>query len=159
LNQYTFHINLYDLAFLGAMFIGLAFALVLWFAKRVTQAANRFLALALAVMVLWMGRILGIDIRLSTYIPHWSWLPMQFSLAIGPLIYFYVLKLTRTEYQFRLKDLLHFSPLLLELGAQAFEINEDVKCSCFSYTSLSTVEPCITIAGIYFCQRVSIWLL
>jgi AraC-like DNA-binding protein len=41
-------------------------------------------------------------------------LPLQFSLALGPLIYFYVLKLTRPEYKFSRKDLLHFVPALLE---------------------------------------------
>jgi len=51
LNSYTFHINLYDLAFLGAIFIGLTFALLLWFTKTVNRSANRFLALALATMI------------------------------------------------------------------------------------------------------------
>ncbi len=51
-----------------------------------------------------MVRISGIDIRL----------PLQFSLVLGPLIFFYVLKLTRPEYKFSPKDLLHFIPALLE---------------------------------------------
>jgi putative ABC transport system permease protein len=122
LNPYTFHINLYDLAFLGAIFIGLTVVLFLWFAQSVNRSANRFLGLALMVIVLWMARILGIDVRLSAYIPHWDWLPLQFSLALGPLVYFYVLKLTRPEYKFHLKDLLHFSPLLLELTDQGLEV-------------------------------------
>jgi putative ABC transport system permease protein len=127
LNPYTFHINLYDLAFLGTVFIGLTFALLLWFTKSINRTANRFLALALVTIVLWMARILGIDGRLSAYMPHWSWLPLQFSLALGPLIYFYVLKLTRPEYKFRLKDMLHFSPLLLELGGQVWEVGDSIK--------------------------------
>ncbi len=104
LQPYTFHINLYELAFLGMIFTGLNFALLLGFTKRISLPANRFLALALVVMVLWMVRISGIDIRL----------PLQFSLALGPLIFFYVLKLTRPEYKFSPKDLLHFVPALLE---------------------------------------------
>src|ERR1700743_597457 len=115
--MYTLHITLYDLFFFGMIFIGLNFALLLAFAKSVNRAANSFLALALAVMILWMMRILAIDVRLQTYLPHWDWLPMQFLLALGPLIYFYVLKITRPEYRFTWKDLLHFSPLLLEQGA------------------------------------------
>ena len=67
------------------------------------------------MMILWMMRILAIDIRLQTYLPGWDRLPMQFLLALGPLIYFYVLKITRPEYKFTRKDLLHFGPLLLEL--------------------------------------------
>ena len=104
LNPYTFHITFYDLAFLCLIITGLNFALLLGFTKRINLSANRFLALALVVMVLWMGHILAIDIRL----------PLQFSLALGPLIYFYVLKTTRPEYKFSRKGLFHFIPVLLE---------------------------------------------
>ncbi|MEO6978071.1 MAG: hypothetical protein ABI113_06805 [Mucilaginibacter sp.] len=65
LNPYTLHINLYDLAFLGLIFTGLIFALQLWFAKRSSRAANRFLALALGTTVLWLVWVLGIDVRLE----------------------------------------------------------------------------------------------
>ena len=101
LNPNTFHITLYDLAFLGVIFTGLNFALLLAFTKKISRSANRFLALAVTVMVLWMVSISAIDIRI----------PLQFSLALGPLIYFYVLKLTWPENKFRRKDLLHFIPM------------------------------------------------
>jgi putative ABC transport system permease protein len=137
LNTYTFHINAFDLAFLGTIFIGLTFILLLWFTKRINRAANRFLALAMVTIFLWVVRILGIDIGLSTYIPNWSRLPLQFSLAFGPLIYFYVLKTTRPEYKFRSRDLLHFSPLLLELGAQALEIRDSIKTGTATYQTVT----------------------
>jgi putative ABC transport system permease protein len=133
LNTYTFHITSYDLAFLGAIFIGLTFTLLLWFIKKINRAANRFLALAMVTIVLWMAWVLGIDIRLGTYFPRWSWLPLQFSLALGPLIFFYVLKITWPEYKFRSKDLLHFSPLLLELGAQVLEVRDSIKTGALTY--------------------------
>ncbi|MFC0515383.1 ABC transporter permease [Mucilaginibacter angelicae] len=133
MNLYTFHISLYDLAFLGTIFIGLNFALLLGLVKSSNRAANRFLALALLTIVLEIARILGIDIGLSAYITNWSWLPLQFSLALGPLIFFYVLKITLPEYKFRRKDLLHFSPLLLELGAQALAFSESIKTGTVSY--------------------------
>ena len=133
LNTYTFHISLYDAAFFGMLFIGLTFTLLLWFTKRINQTANRFLALAMVTIVLWIARILGIDIGLSAYITNWSRLPMQFSLALGPLIYFYVLKITRPEYKFQFKDMLHFSPLLLELGAQALAIRDSIKTGAATY--------------------------
>jgi len=124
---------LYDLALTGAIFIGLNFAVQLWFAKRTSQAANRFLALALVVMVMWIARLLAIDIGIGAYFPHWSRLPLQFSLALGPLIFFYVLKIARSAYKFRLKDMLHFSPLLLELGAQAVETEQSIKTGAATY--------------------------
>ena len=137
MNPYTFHINLYDLAFLGVIFIGLNFILFLWFTKGINRAANRFLALALISIVLWIAWILGIDIGLSTYVPHWSILPFQFSLALGPLIFFYVLNITRPEYKFRRIDLLHFSPLLLQLGIQIFEVKESVRTGAAIYNTLT----------------------
>jgi putative ABC transport system permease protein len=103
LKPYTFHITLYDAAFFGTVFIGLTFALQLWFSKNVNRAANRFLAGALAIIALWIARVLGIGIGL----------PQQFPLALGPLFFFYVLKITRPGYQFRRKDLLYFSPVLV----------------------------------------------
>jgi len=127
LSSYTPHITLYDLFFFGMIFVGLGFALLLAFVKSINRTANRLLALALVTMILWMIRILAIDIRLESYLPGWDRLPMQFLLATGPLIYFYVLKLTRPEYKFHWSNLWHFSPLLLEQGALALEIKESIR--------------------------------
>ncbi|MCO5946732.1 ABC transporter permease [Mucilaginibacter flavidus] len=137
MNAYTFHIAPYDLAFLGTIFIGLTFTLLLWFTKRINLAANRFLGLALATIALQMAWLLGVDIRLGTYFPHWSWLPLQFSLTLGPLIYFYVLKTTRPEYKIRWKDLLHFSPLLLQQAVLGLEIKESIKTGAATYNTLT----------------------
>jgi len=132
-NTFTFHINLYGLVFLATIFVGLTFILQLWFTKRINRTANRFLALALLTIVLWMVWVVGIDIRLGTYVPRWGWLPLQFSLALGPLIYFYVLKVTRPGDKFLRADLLHFSPLLLELSAQALEVRDSIKTGLATY--------------------------
>ncbi len=137
MNTYTPHITLYTIAFLGTIFVGLTFALQLWFTKRVNLMANRLLALTLGTIVLQMAWILGIDTGLSAYVPNWSRLPLQCSLALGPLIYFYVLKITRPAYKFRLKDTLHFSPLLLELGAWALEVRDSIKTVAATYATLT----------------------
>ncbi|MES2061613.1 MAG: ABC transporter permease [Bacteroidota bacterium] len=133
MNTYIFHITPYDLGFLGGIFIGFSFALQLGFVKRTNRAANRFLSLALATMMLWLLGVLGRDIGLEAYFSHWSWLPLQFSLAFGPLLYFYVLKITRPEYKFRRRDVLHFSPLLLQLGAHALEVGQSIKTGAATY--------------------------
>ncbi|WPU94105.1 ABC transporter permease [Mucilaginibacter sabulilitoris] len=162
MNTYTFHINTYDLAFFGTIFIALTFTLLLWFTKRINLAANRYLALAMVTIVLWIARILGIDIGLSAYVANWSWIPLQFSLSLGPLIFFYVLKITRPEYKFRFKDLLHFSPLLLELGAQALEISDSIKTGAATYktATFQQLNPVLqllafvsVITYLYLCHR------
>jgi putative ABC transport system permease protein len=62
LNPYTFHINLFDLAALGTIFIGLAFGLQLGLTKSSNRSANGFLSLALVFMVLAMASLLGADL-------------------------------------------------------------------------------------------------
>ena len=133
LNSYTLHITPYDLFFTGVIFTGLNFALLLWFTKKANQPANRFLALAMAVAALWIIRVVGIDIQVGKYFPHWSWLPLQFSLALGPLMYFYSLKITQPEYRFGRKDLLHFGPLLPELGIQILAVRESAGTGIATY--------------------------
>lgn len=156
MHSYTLHINLYDVAFLGAVFIGLTFAVLLWITKTVNQGANWFLALALVTMILWMIRVLVIDMGIDTY------LPLQFLLALGPLMYFYVLKITRPKYQFKLKDLPHFSPVLLELAAQVLEIVEGAKTGAATWAThtFDVLNPVLqllvfisNIAYLYLCNK------
>jgi putative ABC transport system permease protein len=116
LNSPIFHISLYDVFFLGTIFIGLTFALLLWF-KSVHRSANRILAVALTVVLSEIARILAIDIQPGLYLSYLDWFPLTYPLLLGPFTYFYVLKIVRPEHQFRRKDLLHFTPWLLEISA------------------------------------------
>jgi putative ABC transport system permease protein len=107
LKPFTLHISLYDAAFFGMIAISLTFILLLAFSRGTNKAANRFLAMAMGVAMLWVTRLLATDLGLPGYIP----LPLF--LAFGPLLFFYVVKVTRAESQFKRRDLWHFSPLLL----------------------------------------------
>jgi predicted permease len=115
------------------IFIGLTFSLLLWFTKNINRTANRFLALAMLTIVLWMAWVLGKSVELGAYFPHWSRLPLQFSLALGPLIYFYVLKITRPGYKLLSGDLLHFIPLLLQQGFFVLEIWQSISTGAATY--------------------------
>jgi ABC-type antimicrobial peptide transport system permease subunit/AraC-like DNA-binding protein len=124
-------------------------AALLWFVKKTNQAANRFLALALIIIVLNIARLLATDIGLATYIPHWSRLPLQFTLGLGPLIFFYVLQLTRPAYKFRFKDLRHFILLMLELGVQLSEVRESIRTGASTYhtTTFYQLNPVLQWAA------------
>lgn len=96
LNTDIFHINLYHVAAMATLFSGFTLALLLAFAKRERQTANLFLSAALTVMVLKTGGLTPI------FLP-----------ALGPLLYFYVRRMTAPNLQFNRKDVLHFCPLLV----------------------------------------------
>lgn len=123
---FTLHITFYDIAFFGAVFISLTLSLFLWIAPKENQFANRWLALLMAVIALWITKVLTADIGLAKYIPFWNYFPLQFSMAFGPLIYFYVCQITEPRFVFHRKHLLHFIPLLPELSVQVFTAIQNV---------------------------------
>lgn len=90
--------------------------------------------------------------------PNWHWLPLQFSLAIGPLIYWYVRRLINPQQKLRRADWLHFSPLLLEQGVLIAEIMESRKTgqptyNTASFTALNPVMQLLALASVltYLC--------
>jgi putative ABC transport system permease protein len=96
LNPDIFHINLYHVAAMATLFSGFTLALLLAFAKREGQTANLFLSAALTVIVLKTGGLSPV------FLP-----------ALGPLLYFYVRRMTAPNLQFGRKDMLHFCPLVV----------------------------------------------
>lgn len=145
-----FGINGYDLLFLAAIFVGATFGFLLILTKRINQGANRFLGLVLFTIVLWTVWVLAIDVNLGRYYPRWSWIPLQYSLTIGPLLYFYVRKLTQPEHQFQPAHLLHFSPLLLEQGVQLAQVLESHKkhMPTYSTETFRLVNPVLQLLAI-----------
>lgn len=114
-NTCTFQINLYDVALLATVFTGLTLALQLLLKKIPNQSANRLLALALLVAIGQSIIFVFEDIGINNY------LPLEFSLVWGPLIYGYVLRLSRPAYKFRIYDTLHFAPLAMQIGIQCVD--------------------------------------
>lgn len=88
------------------MSIVLNFAFQLWFGKRLHREAGRVLALALLAFVTWLGGKLVTDMGYE--------LSLQFSMAIGPLIYWYVQRLTHPGQHWKWQDALYLFPLLLQ---------------------------------------------
>lgn len=80
----------------GIFFAGLTLALLSGFAQRPNRAANRFLAMALGLTVSVLAG-----------------LPVSCLLALGPLLYFYVRRLTQPEWRLNRKDLWQLCSLVL----------------------------------------------
>lgn len=153
---FIFHFTFYDIAFLGAVFISLTLSLFLWIAPKENQFANRWLAILMVVVALWIIRVLVADIDLAKNNPLLNLMPLQFSMALGPLIYFYIRQITRSEYIFRRKDFLHFVPLLYELSIQEFAAIQNMKAGQTIYHTFSFVVPLFAFLSfmiyLYLCR-------
>ncbi len=73
-----------------------------------------------------MIRVLSVDIREGNYQPEENRILPPHLLALGPLIFFYVQKLTSPERKFRGKDWLHFIPVLLQQAAWMLPVEQDL---------------------------------
>ena len=114
-----FKINIFNLFILASVFIGLTFSLLLIFSKRINQNANRFLGFAALVIVLWNIWVLSHDLDFFRYAPQFYLLPLNFSLALGPSLYFYTKSISDVNFTFSKKNWIHFVPVALELIVHA----------------------------------------
>jgi len=110
-----FNLNFFNLIIIASVFIGTTFGLLLIFTRRINKKANVFLGLVTFIIVFWNIWVLSIDFKITNYLPYFYLIPLNYSLALGPLLYLYVKKTTDFNYQLSKKDAIHFLPLVLEL--------------------------------------------
>lgn len=106
-----------SLVVLAGVFIGAFLAVLLFAFKKGNRPADLFLGAFLLAYsmanlgtVPWQAGIIGDH-------PHWFGLFMPFVFAMGPLLYFYILALTRPGRRFKPGDFLHFAPYAAVLAA------------------------------------------
>lgn len=103
---------------------GVFASLVLWL-TRSNKKSNRILAALLLSLSLWL--VDGFLNRAGIYgqDPDYYFLPIYYSFAFGPLIYFYVRSLTNQNFQIRKHHLLHFIPVILQAALYLFLTFQD----------------------------------
>lgn len=119
-----FNLNIFNLIIIASIFIGTTFALLLIFTKRINKKANVLLGLVTFIIVFWNIWILSLDFQINNYIPHFYLIPLNYSLALGPLLYLYVKKITNFSHRLSKRDSIHFLPLIIELTIH-FMISRD----------------------------------
>jgi AraC-like DNA-binding protein len=112
-----FNLNLFNLIIIASVFIGATFGLLLIFTKRINRKANVLVGLVTFIIVFWNIWVLSLDFQITNYLPYFYLIPLNYSLALGPLLYLYVKKITNLNYNLSKKDSIHFLPLLIELTA------------------------------------------
>ncbi|RKN13081.1 AraC family transcriptional regulator, partial [Aquimarina sp. AD1] len=82
-----FNLNIFNLLIIASVFIGTTFGLLLILTKRINKKANVLLGLLTFIIVLWNIWILSLDFQVTNYLPNFHLIPLQYSLALGPLLY------------------------------------------------------------------------
>lgn len=123
--EFELYLTFWNILIAISSIVGLTFGLLLLFTKRKNKAANKFMAIVITIISLWLTWVYIADIRLLEYFPRFTWIPItSYLLIIGPALYFYVIKLITPGYEFKKIDYLHFSPLIVELGFHGLQVFE-----------------------------------
>ncbi|SNQ44536.1 helix-turn-helix domain-containing protein [Cellulophaga lytica] len=109
------NLNFYNFIIIASIFIGTTFGLLLIFTKRANRKANILLGIVTFIIVFWSVWILSLDFQITNYLTYFYLIPLNYSLALGPLLYLYVKKITDFNYHISKKHGVHFLPLIIEL--------------------------------------------
>jgi AraC-like DNA-binding protein len=102
-----------------------------------------------------------LDTNLDNLFPSLLWVPYSFLTAIGPFIFFYTRSITNIDFSLTKKNIIHFIPVLIEVGLQSFMIFQAIlEHELFYNTSLYFyVTPIIhtwAAVSIYYYLRLSL---
>jgi len=98
-----------------ALIIALTFGFLMLFSRHENKKADRFLALLMFIVALWNASILILLLNIHRYAIGIIWVPLTYTLALGPCFYFYILYMTDTEFNQKLKLWPHFIPVFFQV--------------------------------------------
>ena len=100
--------------FLFAVIAQAVFAAGLLGLARANQLPNRFLALLMLAIALWLLDGFFRVANIYGQNPNWYFAPIYYSLAFGPLLYYYVRSLLNHNFRWRRAGGWHFVPVLVQ---------------------------------------------
>lgn len=104
----------------GAIIAQGVFSAALLILHKNNKRPNQFLSLLTLLFSLWLCDTFFRVAEVYRQDPDFYFLPIYYSLAFGPLIYFYTRSLTEKDFQFKYRDGWHFLPVLFQAGFYLF---------------------------------------
>ncbi len=99
---------------IGSIIAQGGFAALLLFITPNNKSANRFLGLLLLAFSLWLIDSFYKTGRLYRQDPDFYFQPIFYSFAFGPLLFFYVKKLTNSAFRLKKHHIWHFLPVIIQ---------------------------------------------
>ncbi len=108
--------NVFTLLISISVIIAITFAFLLLVSPHANKQADRFLAAVLLIVALWNSSLLILELNIYQYVIGIIWVPLTYTLALGPCLYFYVKYLTITDVTLKQSVWPHFIPLIFQIG-------------------------------------------
>ncbi len=142
--------NIFNFLILISIIIGITFGLLLILVRRINHKANLFLGFVPIIIALWNSWVLGIDFKLYDSIGYLNLVPLQYSLALGPCVFFYTKYITDRSFNFKKKHLIHFVPVFIELIVSIVQGFESIEKGIPNYNTVmfSVISPLLQLGSI-----------
>lgn len=150
----------------GALIVlGIFASIILWFRK------DRFLSLLVLTISLWLIHTFYSVSGIFQQNANFYFRPIYYSLAFGPLIYFYTRSFTNGNFKFQKRHLIHFVPVLLQAALYFFLFFQDYEYKNWywhnwhrpltyriEFVGTFASLAIYTIVSLYFLRKYQTWL-
>ncbi len=142
--------NVYSLLISIAFIIALTFGFLLLFSRHQNKKADRFLAGLMFVVALWNASILVLDLSIYRYAAGIIWIPLEFTLALGPCFYFYTRFMTESGIGPKLSVWPHFIPVVFQVLLFLFEVFQGLPLGLgyFETSVFAIFDPIVNVLAI-----------
>ncbi|MFK8010763.1 MAG: helix-turn-helix domain-containing protein [Marinicellaceae bacterium] len=118
--------------------------------RKTNQKADRFLAAVLFIVALWNASILILLLEIYQYAAGIIWIPLTYTLALGPCFYFYICYITSSNTIKKQKVWPHFIPVMFEISLFLIEVFQGLPLGLayFETPLFLTIDPIISALAI-----------
>lgn len=143
--------NTYSLLISIAIIIASTFGVLLFFNRNQNKKADRFLAALLFIVALWNASITILTLGIHQYASGIIWVPLNYTLALGPCFYFYIYYMTNIEKIQQPKMWPHFIPVIFQVGLYLIEVFQGLPLGVgyFDTSTYLFFEPIVTALAIF----------
>ena len=146
----TLSFNAFTLSITISVVIAITFGFLLMFSRYKHKMADRYLAAVMFIVAFWNISLLIVELRIYQFVIGIIWVPLTYTLALGPCLYFYVRHMTRTGLTVEARVWPHFIPMVVQVGlflAQVF-IGIPQGKGYFQTELFQMVDPVINLLAI-----------
>ena len=142
--------NIYSLLISISLIIAITFGFLLLFSTHKNTKADRFLAVLMFIVAFWNASIVIMDLNIHRYVTGIIWVPLNYTLALGPCFYFYVRYVSDFELNQNHKVWPHFIPVFLEVIIFLIEVFQGIpeNKGYFQTQTFLIFDPIVSVLAI-----------
>ncbi len=150
--------NGYSLLITVAVIIAITFGFLLLI-PQVNSRASRFLAALMFIVAGWNASLLIVDLYLYRYAAGVIWVPMKYTLALGPCFYFYIRFTSDFERHEKIRVWPHFIPVIFEVLLFLFQVFQAIpqRIGYFQTTTFQVFDPLVNVLAILSLMTYGYW--